>query len=163
METINWSTFNKRIHVRASLEKLFNAWTTQSNLEKWFLKSAQFYTKEGNLKDEKTMIEPGDTYSWKWHGSDFTGEGEILKHNGKNYLEFTFLGCVVSVEIKSEEGENVVEIIQKEIPLDEESKMNLYVGCSRGWTFYATNLKSILEGGIDLRNRNEKLVNVINT
>lgn len=163
METLDWSTFNKRIHINASPDILFSGWTTQENLEKWFLKSAQFFGQNGKSKDKNTMIEPRDTYIWKWHGSDFIAEGEVLKNNGKDYLEFTFLGCEVSVAVKTEEDENVLEIVQKKIPLDEESKMNLYVGCSRGWTFYATNLKSILEGGIDLRNKNTKLVNVINT
>jgi hypothetical protein len=37
------------------------------------------------------------------------------------------------------------------------------VGCGEGWTFYLTNLKSILEGGVDLRNKEMKLKNVINS
>lgn len=32
-----------------------------------------------------------------------------------------------------------------------------------GWTFYLTNLKSILEGGFNLRNKNNKLGDVVNT
>jgi hypothetical protein len=32
-----------------------------------------------------------------------------------------------------------------------------------GWVFYLANLKSFPEGGIDLRNKNEKLKSVINS
>jgi len=78
-------------------------------------------------------------------------------------IRFTFLGCQVSVEIKEEDRENIVELVQSEIALDEDSRMSNYVGCSRGWTFYLTNLKSVLEGGIDLRNKNGNLINVLNT
>ena len=163
MKHLDWSTFKKRISINTEPKTLYNYWTTQDNLEKWFLSQAQFYTKDKIKKDRNSQVEVGDTYEWMWHGSETLDKGEVLAINGQNYLEFTFLGCVVSVEIKSEDEENIIEIIQKEIPLDEESKMNLFVGCSRGWTFYAANLKSILEGGIDLRNKNKKIVNVINT
>ncbi len=37
-----------------------------------------------------------------------------------------------------------------------------FIECGKGWTFYMTNLKSILEGGIDLRNKIESVKNVIN-
>jgi len=56
----------------------------------------------------------------------------------------------------------VVELWQENIPGDEDSKVNLHMGCTKGWTFYLTNLKSILEGGIDLRNKNISLKNVVN-
>ena len=55
-----------------------------------------------------------------------------------------------------------MELTQEKIPLDEESKVNYHLGCMEGWTFYLANLKSILEGGIDLRNKNVNLTKVIN-
>lgn len=158
MENIDWSRFTKRIAINASIKEIFNAWITQEEIEKWFLSKAEFSNKNRNA-----VIQKDDTYVWHWHASDFVAEGEVLFNNGKDHLEFTFLGCLVTVKVKEESGENILEITQYKIPLDEESKMNLHTGCSRGWTFYATNLKSILEGGIDLRNKNEKLNDVINT
>ena len=131
MENLDWTTFNKRINTKVHMDVLFNSWTTQENLEKWFLKKAQFYKKDKTKRDRNSTIQKGDTYVWTWHGSDSKGEGEVLNNNGKDNLEFTFLGCVVTVEIKDENGLCVLEIIQKEIPLDEESRMNLYVGCTR--------------------------------
>ena len=40
---------------------------------------------------------------------------------------------------------------------------SIYVDCSYGWTFFLANLKSVLEGGIDLRNRNVDIKNVVNS
>jgi len=37
------------------------------------------------------------------------------------------------------------------------------VGCGEGWTFYLANLNSYLQGGIDLRNKNEKIQGVISS
>ena len=163
MENFDWSAFNKRISIKSDTSTLFKAWITQDHLEKWFLSQAQFFSKDNVEKDRISSIEPGDRYVWMWHGSDNVAEGEVLVNNGKDHLEFTFLGCNVSVKIQEENGETVIELIQSKIPLDEESRINYFVGCSRGWTFYLTNLKSILEGGIDLRNRNKALKDVINT
>jgi hypothetical protein len=39
-----------------------------------------------------------------------------------------------------------VELLHTALPT-----LELYEACRRGWTFCLTNLKSILEGGIDLR------------
>ena len=163
MEKLDWSTFNKRINIDSTKSEIFSSWNSQEDLEKWFLSIAQFYKKDKSKRDRNSTIEKGDMYEWKWHGSDFTAEGKVLEMNNENYLKFTFLGCVVEVEVKNEQNTQILQITQSEIPLDEESRMNYYVGCSRGWTFYAANLKSILEGGIDLRNKNKDLTDVINT
>jgi len=163
MEKQDWSTFTKRITIQANKQTIFNFFTVQENIEKWFLRLAEFYSSEGETRKRDSNIENGDTYKWMWHGSDNVAEGEILEANHPNHIKFRFLGCLVDVTISEEEGETMVELVQSDIPLDEESKKNLHVGCTRGWTFYLTNLKSILEGGIDLRNRNDNLVDVINT
>ncbi len=163
MKNIDWSKFNKKISINANSDAIFNSWTAQDSIEKWFLSKAEFKTNSNTTKDRFSTIEKGDKYVWMWHGSDNIAEGEIIENNGKDFLKFTFLGCIVSVEIKIEAKETMIELIQSNIPLDEISRLNYYVGCSRGWTFYLTNLKSILEGGIDLRNKNKNLVDVINT
>ena len=58
-------------------------------------------------------------------------------------------------------GGQVVELTQSRIPDDENH--GIYVDCSYGWAFYLGNLKSVLEGGIDLRNKNVDIKNVINS
>ncbi len=47
------------------------------------------------------------------------------------------------------------------IPANENPETFLYIQCQTGWTFYMTNLKSVYEHGIDLRNKNQDLKNVI--
>jgi len=162
MNEIDWTSFKRRISIKSDPSSLFNAWTSQDELEEWFLRDAEFFS-NGKAKDRFEEIQLGDTYKWTWHGSDNVAEGVILETNQSDFLKFTFLGCVVSVTIKVEEGMPMIELIQSEIGVDDASKLSYYVGCTRGWTFYLTNLKSILEGGIDLRNRNSQLIDVINT
>jgi hypothetical protein len=69
----------------------------------------------------------------------------------------------VEVEFELEGGDYRVNLHQYNIPDDDESKALYFVGCGEGWTFYLANLKSILEGGIDLRNKNVSINNVVNS
>jgi hypothetical protein len=48
------------------------------------------------------------------------------------------------------------------IPQDDYSRQHIRLGCSNGWAFYLHNLKSVYEGGLDLRNKDPKLGVMIN-
>lgn len=162
----NWSRFEVRIPVKASPKDLYKAWATRKGLEQWFLRLAEFKTASGLLRTADEYIEPGDCYKWLWHGwPDETVEiGSVTACNGKDQLSFSFGNagdCRVS--IKNIEGEHIVELIQENIPVDEMGMRNYHLGCKTGWTFYLANLKSVLEGGIDLRNKNEKIKSVVNS
>ena len=72
-------------------------------------------------------------------------------------------GCIVTVTLKEMQKETICQLTQ-EMPMPEEKEQRYYfIECGEGWTFYLANLKSVLEGGLDLRNRNEKLYKVINS
>lgn len=108
-------------------------------------------------------IQRSDRYRWLWHGYPDRVEErrEILQANGRDLIEFTFTsGCVLSVRIALEV---LIELTQEKIPPDDNSDTNLSVGSGQGWAFHLANLKSVLEGGIDLRNKNVRLGGVINT
>lgn len=166
MADYDWSRFCKRINIKASVQDIYDAWATQAMLEKWFLRSAEFTRPDNSLRSKYEHVEAGDTYKWLWHGYDDNSveNGKILEVNGRDLIRFSFAkNCTVSIFIKMEVGDELVaELWQENIPVDEESKVNLHLGCMKGWTFYLANLKSILEGGIDLRNKNVNLRNVVN-
>ena len=82
----------------------------------------------------------------------------------KDLFKFTFGEAgVCTVRIIEENGIRIVELVQTDIPDDERGKHYWHVGCKTGWTFYLANLKSLMEGGIDLRNKDESLKNVVNS
>jgi hypothetical protein len=162
----DWTQFKLRIDIQdVSIQEVYDCWATQHGLENWFLRSAEFRGVNGNFRHSGEQIKKGDEYKWLWFGSgDETVEtGEVLNVNGKDQISFTFEGCEVLVKIYIEAHNTICELVQSKISVDEKSKISTYLGCSSGWSFFMTNMKSILEGGIDLRNRNEKLSNVINT
>src|ERR1035437_4072442 len=159
-----WTKFTKRIPIRADGQQIYTAWTCAAWLENWFLRKAVFTTPGGQQRKPGDLVEKGDSYEWYWHGygDSVVEKGKVLDANGKDLFEFSFAGnCRVTVSIKTEAGENIVELTQVNIPIDENPFTNLLVGCGEGWTFYLANLKSILEGGIDLRNKNVEIKKVI--
>ncbi|TAK54902.1 MAG: SRPBCC domain-containing protein [Bacteroidetes bacterium] len=156
----DWSTFTLKIPVSSPVQKIYDMWTTRANLEAWFLRKAEFTKPDGTVRESKSSIQANDTYEWMWHGyPDSVAEhGKILAVNGKDHIKFSFGEAgIVSVHISQQEDVSIVELVQSEIPIDEQSKVNYYFGCTQGWTFYLANLKSILGGGIDLRNKNQNL------
>lgn len=166
MSNNDWTSFSKRIPIAADIEKVYAAWTTQHGIEQWFLRTAQFTKPDNTSRDKNDPIQKGDRFLWRWHGyPDSVFENrEVIDANGKDFLQFTFSGnCLVTVSISQQEGMTICELKQEHIPEDKNPKTNLYVGCGEGWTFYLANLKSILEGGIDLRNKNLTITGIINS
>jgi uncharacterized protein YndB with AHSA1/START domain len=165
MKPYNWNKFIKRITIDAPAQTIYNAWATQEGLEKWFLQKAEFTTSGNQLRARNEPVQAGDSYEWAWFGyPDTTTErNQVLAVNGYDYLQFSFSGnCIVAVTIKTEQNETICELEQIMTPPDEQEKQFFYIECGKGWTFYMTNLKSILEGGIDLRNKTVEIQNVIN-
>ena len=54
----------------------------------------------------------------------------------------------VSVSLEVKDGAILLTLKEYEIPTDEKSKMDIYNGCSNGWTFWLANLKAYIEHGI---------------
>ncbi len=166
----NWSSFNKRITIAAPMAEIYLMWATKDGMEKWFLRNCNYKNAQGELLDGSAPVAKGDSFRWLWHGwSDEVEEnGEILAANGIDSLTFTFgqagaTDMICKVNIYHEGGETICELVQENIPIDEKGKAHYHLGCNTGWTFYMANLKSILEGGIDLRNKNVDLKNVLNS
>ncbi|MDX2047610.1 MAG: hypothetical protein SFU87_12545, partial [Chitinophagaceae bacterium] len=164
MDTSVWSQFKLRVNINTNPAKAYKAWNTPAGLESWFLRQANFYKPDGRLLKKDEEIKTGDTYEWRWHGytDEITEKGKVLAANGKDSFRFTFsLGCPVSISIYEECGETIVELVESDLPADEQTILKHYTGDSKGWLFYLTNLKSVLEGGLDLRNKKTELTNVI--
>jgi uncharacterized protein YndB with AHSA1/START domain len=166
MQINNWSSFTKRITIHATAEQIYFAWASQQGLEKWFLRNAYFTAIDGTRKEQNELIQQQDEYLWNWYGyaDDVKETNRILFANGIDEIHFGFANsCIVTVHIIKEENEMICELNQQMPMNNEEERKMLFIECGLGWTFYLTNLKSVLEGGADLRNKNEKIKRVLNS
>lgn len=162
----DWSKFTKRITIDAEAEQIYRAFATQSGIESWFLRVSEFSSSDGAVRDRESYAQKGDRYFWAWHGwgDEVNQRGEILDANGKDFFQFTFHDPMkVSIRVLREHNTNILELVQTNIGLEDDSRMNYFVGCGEGWTFYLANLKSVLQGGLDLRNKDEKIKRVVNS
>jgi len=151
-----WSSFKIAGDYNTDIRSLYEAWATTAGIEKWFLRKANFYTVPRRTRAPHEFVMNEDTYEWYWHGfgDDAVEKGCILEANGTDKIRFTFsAGSIVTVNICSRNGVSIVELTQTNIPEEADLTKNLYVQCQLGWTFYLANLKSVIEGGIDLRNK----------
>jgi len=138
------------------VRRIYMLWATPDGLESWFLRKANLYTIGKRLREGDEQIAKEDTYEWLWYGYEESERGMILEANGMDLFKFSFSGrSIVTVSIRSVKGLTLVELTQENIPQDNDLDSNLYVQCQIGWTFYLANLKSIAEGGVDLRNKRE--------
>lgn len=166
MSAYDWSRFVTRINIHTTIKKLYSCWATREGMEYWFLRLSEYKKPDGSLRMDHEPVQPGDSYRWLWHGwdDDTVEHGTILDCNGKDFIQFNFgKAGNCSITIKQEEGETIVELVQDHIPTDEQGMHYWHLGCKTGWTFYLANLKSLCEGGIDLRNRNIQVKNVVNS
>ena len=167
MTNYNWKQFERRITLNGSIDplKVYLAWATRAGIESWFLRQSIYADATGKEREAHEAAQTGDNYQWLWFGYDDSTleKGTILSANDKDSLKFTFSGgSIVTITIGKEQSEIICSLVQ-EMPMEDElEKRYFFIECSRGWTFYLANLKSILQGGIDLRNKNVGIHNVVN-
>jgi hypothetical protein len=156
----NWTHFKLAGDYNTDIRSLYEAWATTAGMEKWFLRKADFYTVPKRTREPGEFISKEDTYQWYWHGynNDISEKGQVLEANGTDFIKFTFTGgSIVSVYLYSRNGVSIVELTQENIPIEDDPSKSLYVQCQTGWLFYIANLKSVIQGGVDLRNKRIEL------
>jgi uncharacterized protein YndB with AHSA1/START domain len=159
----NWSEFKLRVNTTAPMEKTYEAVATSGGLESWFLRKAEI-TAGGKARQPGEKAQKGDEYSFQWHGypDKNTHTGRWLGTDGKSVVSFTFSQELpVTISLYRECDETIVELTETFDPTDEGVAQKHYLGNMKGWIFYLVNLKSVLEGGLDLRNRKPELTNVL--
>ena len=163
MDNFDWTQFSKRVFIHSEIANVYSAWTVSAEIEKWFLSKCIFLSKEGIEISPLESVASNQSYQWRWYAQNHYEEGAVISANGTDLIEFTFVGnCKVQIKLSSSNDKTLVELTQTEIPIDDNSKQNIRLGCAFGWSFYLLNLKSILEGGLDLRNKDTEIINVVN-
>lgn len=160
----DWTKFTRRIFINSSPQKVFDAWAKPALITTWYLERADYYLTDGSLRDPNTYIQKGDRFKWKWYTWDGIEEGEVLENDEKTILRHTFAdNCIVTIRVEAEGVRTHLILEQSNIPTDEKSKVNIFNGCSLGWSFWMINLKAWLEHGILLNEKSIEKTDWINT
>ncbi len=110
--------------------------------------SLEFIYKKNSITPQE-FVKAKDSYTWMWHNWDGQEEGTILEVKENEFIQFSFAGnCKVLVSLEQKDDVILLSLSQTKIPEDEKSKLQIFYGCSNGWTFWLANLKAFLEHGI---------------
>ena len=158
----DWTSFIRKVRIKVAPAEVFDAWAVTPMMEKWFLKRCEI---EGG---KRSRIQACDRVIWEWHNYPNCMVVDIKSYTEGESLVFTFgQEMEVAVQVLREGEGSLLVLKQYNIPVDDVSKMNFYVGCSRAWSTWMLNLKAFLEEGLtfhdtQLGNR-EDLFDFINT
>ncbi|MEM6631515.1 MAG: SRPBCC domain-containing protein [Bacteroidota bacterium] len=151
----DWTQFTLKIHIAKNLEDVYKAWATPAQLTTWFLDEADYFKADGSPRDPWQLYEAGDEFHWKWYNWDTIEKGKVLEANGTDLLKFSFMGeGEVHLSFSKTQDKTLLELTQLRIPTDDKSKMDIYCGCTRGWSFWMINLKAWLEHKVLLNDTN---------
>lgn len=160
---IDWTGFIKRIHVNRSREDLWCALATAAGICSWFTHVTEFHDESGYPLPGDRFAEVGFTVHWEW--TEGTGEDvRVLGVSPGESVRFSWYDGEGWVEFRAREhaGRSFVEIEQRMESSDLAFLQDVYVGCSEGWVFFLANLKSVLEGGHDLREFRPDVTGLVN-
>jgi len=132
--------------IRAPPKQVFDALTNPGILVKWLADRAE-------ISPEK-----GGSYLLGWNGGP-THTGTIIEFDPGRTIAFSWewpgvslKGTVFRLSVEPREGGTVLSVEHTGFP-KLERWTDLYGGAEWGWTYFALNLKSVLETGHDLRSR----------
>ena len=151
--------FTLRIWVKAPCDVLHKAWANSSELERWFVHRAQYFGAKGEPVPNAVK---GGTYRWEWiEGTN--DEAKVIDAE-ETKIRFGWYSNRGWVEVRLEPhgDETLVELSQGMDEGTEDERLSPQVDCKLGWTFFLANLKSVYEGGIDLRETDPTRVPVLN-
>jgi len=139
-------TFNGRIHVQAHTARVFEAWATGPGLSRWLLGSSEFRAPGAAAARADAVARSGDDFRWTFQAGRCV-EGHVLAAEWPGEIELAFdPGGSCRVSLAAEGDGTLVEVVHLGLG-DPAARLDW----STAWTFFLTNLKSVLEGGADLR------------
>ncbi len=164
----DWTGFVQAIHAKVSPAEAWRRLATPAGISSWFTGKTEVRRGERLLPpDEQLAVGDHITFTWfvpapaekRTPESPTVAATELdavlevepgrrLRHawyEGKGWIEYRVL-------TDRADGRVTVELEQRMDPANDFAMLEgAYVGCREGWAFYLTNLKAVLEHGVDLR------------
>lgn len=147
----NLSEFHHSIYLKCTAEEAYRFAASADGLCKWFMGSAVYSDTNGNNKAKNETAQSGDTFSWQWLKKDLKIDGKVIDAVKNEKFSFTFGNSfIVTISIKQLKG-RILFTLHQAYNKDAEQNDFAHINCCVCWTFFMTNLKSVVEHGNDLR------------
>lgn len=147
----NWNKFTHGIYLNAPVEKIYEHVASASGITKWFIGEAKYYYKNLNIRLGNELSKKGDSFLWKWLNKDLELKGLVTDSSENKIFQFTFSPLyLVTIDLAHEGARTKLLLTQEYQEGAERNEFN-FLNCCTCWVFFLTNLKSVIEHGIDLR------------
>ena len=164
LEDYEWTQFKQKEYIKAPLKEVFLKWTTPNGIMEWFLKDAEYESRDSKTRGGNEVVKPNDKYTW-WFYSRLVMKGKVLDVVPNSSFKFTFgkkepgsdEDVVVNVAFNEKNGITEIELTQSNIADNEYGRVSYNLSCMVGWSYFMTNLRSLFESGFDYREKDEEL------
>jgi len=165
MEKFDWSYFIRKMYIKVPREQAFAMWVDPLKITQFWLSNAKYFS-AGQELPSTDPAGTGNHYEWSFY-SGLVMKGQILDVIPNQLFKFTFGKkyqnsdemVEVSVFMADDDEGTRIELLQENIGEDEFGRVNYFLSCQMGWLFALTNLKSVLEQGFDLREKDQHRAN----
>ena len=161
-ENFNWKSFTHGILLSIPLQHAFELIATAGGLAAWFIGDCTYTGPSSETRPQYEVPHAGDSYFWKWYHKDFQLAGQVREVERNRWIRVTF-GRLFNVTLSvAPEGDRTRVLLKQEYEPGAAEDLFSYVNCCVCWVFFLTNLKSVAEYQLDLREtevRDEMLVN----
>ncbi len=152
MKNYDWSKFDIYFYIESPPAVIFDKWATATGLESFFMRKVVYETAEGKPRDGNARVKAGDTYKWEFIYGPVI-KGEILDARLSRKFSFSFGDSIVDIVFTKSDGRTLVHLRQRNIPVDEDSKVHIHLNCRGAWIHFLTVLKSVIEFNTDCRDQ----------
>jgi len=162
-KNFNRDKFTHAIYLNAPAEKVFELLATPLGITKWFIGKAKYYYRNLNIRLGEEQVCKGDSFLWSWQNKDLELKGIVMECNTNKKFRFTFSPLfIVTIDLTQSKNKTYLALTQEYQESAVKNDFN-YINCCTCWVFFLTNLKSVIENKIDLReteDADEMLVNI---
>jgi len=150
MADYDWTQFHVHMYYLAPIEDVFARFATSTGLESFYVRSAEFTTTGGVTRLPAEQYQAGDRYHFDYVHS-YSHGGEVLAVEADRLIAFTFGVCEVTIRFRELDGATEVDLHQTGCPVEDPDRAWMHVNCRSCWIYFMTNLRSVLAGGPDVR------------
>ena len=158
----DWGQFDVHVFIAAKPVDVIDRWLTIDGMESFFVKMMRITTPDGVERAVDESARPNDHFIWRWHNGR-TVSGLFLQPSRDNEARFTFGESEVSVRTARFKDGTLLRLRQENIPDTETDRMHVHVNCRASWVYFLTVLKTLMETGVDCRDKTRETGAIFST
>jgi uncharacterized protein YndB with AHSA1/START domain len=149
---VDWTRFHLFITIDSTPDRIFQCWATSQGMEDFFVEMMAIRNGDGRMLDPDEPVSEGCRYVWRWDSGALIA-GEFLEVLPGRELIFSFGESKVRIRLHPGEAGTVLELCQYDMEDTEQNRMHLHTNCRAAWVYFLTVLKTLLEHGVDGRDK----------